>query len=166
MSDFCSKCGFDISRGNNFCSKCGTEVIKEENQIKNSSNIRYVKDGSTKNESESKIGFNRVKNYNKGKDNSKNIKKEREKDLYQRTELYRPLWDKNGIIIFKNERMAILKRVQGQIIEFIIAFDDCTNEGYRLMTTSEGTRWNASGKFEASGGETAYFYFQKMEHVR
>ena len=44
--------------------------------------------------------------------------------------------------------------------------DECTDEDYRLMTTSEGSRWNASGNFEGSGGETMYFYFQKMEYVR
>ena len=96
----------------------------------------------------------------------KRLKIMRNKDLIERNAEYKEYWDKNGVIIFKNERIAILKRVQTGVVEFIIAYDDLTKEGYRLMTHHEGPRWNASGKFEVSGGETTYFYFQKMKYVQ
>jgi len=96
----------------------------------------------------------------------KRLKIMRNNDLIERNAEYKEYWDKNGVIVFKNERIAILKRFQTAVVEFIIAYDDLTKEGYRLMTHHEGTRWNASGKFEASGGETTYFYFQKMKYVQ
>ena len=42
-------------------------------------------------------------------------------------------WDKNAVIEFKNERVALVQRKWGDQIEFIEAFDYLTSEGYRLM---------------------------------
>lgn len=85
--------------------------------------------------------------------------------LKTRTGDYKQEWNKRGIIQFKNERIAILQRSWGSQVEFIIAYDDLTKEGYQLMAIDEGKEGGqASGGF--TGGVNAYFYFQKMEFVR
>ena len=76
---------------------------------------------------------------------------------------FKAQWDKNGIIQYKNDRIAILKRVVGQQVQFIIAYDKVTEEGYRLMAIDEGMTAQGSG---FSGGASAYFYFQKMDFVK
>lgn len=90
-------------------------------------------------------------------------KKEETQDLINRAEIYKKDWNKNGIIQFKNERIAILRRGWGSQVEFIVAYDDLTNEGYRLMAIDEGKEASTGG---LTGGVNAYFYFQKMEYVR
>jgi len=77
---------------------------------------------------------------------------------------YKKDWNKRGIIQFKNERIAILQRVWGSQVEFIIAYDDLTNEGYRCIAHDEGKE-GGSG-LGGTGGVNSYFYFQKIEHVR
>jgi len=76
---------------------------------------------------------------------------------------YKADWDKNGIVQFKNNEIAILKRVWGQQVQFIVAYSQVTKEGYRLMAIDEGMEAQGSG---FTGGASAYFYFQKMEFVR
>ncbi len=83
--------------------------------------------------------------------------------LKLRVKEYKKTWDKNGVIQFKNERMAILQRSWGQQVEFIIAYDDLTNEGYRCIAHDEGKTGEVEGM---TGGLNSYFYFQKMEYVR
>ena len=77
---------------------------------------------------------------------------------------YKKDWNKRGIIQFKNERIAILQRAWGSQVEFIAAFDDLTNEGYRCVAHDEGKE--AGSGLGATGGVNSYFYFQKMEYVR
>jgi len=72
-------------------------------------------------------------------------------------------WDKNGIVQFKDEGIAILQRRWGSQVQFIVACSQVTKEGYRLMVIDEGKE-GSSGGF--SGGVNAYFYFQKMDYVR
>ena len=72
-------------------------------------------------------------------------------------------WDKSGVVQFKNNQIAILKRLWGQQVQFIVAYDQVTKEGYRLMAIDEGMEAQGSG---FSGGASAYFYFQKMDFVR
>ncbi len=84
-------------------------------------------------------------------------------EINSRSEEYKQHWDKSGVIQFKNERIAILQRRFGQQVQFIVAYDDLTKEGYRLMAIDEGKE--ASGG-SLAGGVNAYFYFQKMEFVR
>jgi hypothetical protein len=72
-------------------------------------------------------------------------------------------WDKNGVVQFKDDGIAILQRMWGSQVQFIIACSQVTKEGYRLMAIDEGKE-GSSGGF--SGGVNAYFYFQKMEYVR
>jgi len=97
------------------------------------------------------------------KEEIKERKKEEIQDLINRAQIYKKDWNKDGIIQFKNERIAILKRAWGSQVEFIVAFDDVTKEGYRLMLVDEGKEASAGG---FTGGVNAYFYFQKMEFVR
>ena len=82
--------------------------------------------------------------------------------LLTRTPEYKKKWNKNGIVQFKNERIAILQRAFGVQVEFIIAFDDLTAEGYELKAIDEGKTGNAQGM---SGGVNSYFYFQKNESL-
>lgn len=81
-------------------------------------------------------------------------------DLLKRTPEYKKYWDKNGIIQFKNDRIAILKRSWGAQVEFIIAYDDLTAEGYELKAIDEGKTGDAQG---ISGGLNSYYYFQKLK---
>jgi len=92
-------------------------------------------------------------------------RKYEDSELFKRTNQYKPSWNKNGIIQYKTDRIAILQRVWGRQVEFIIAYDDLTKEGYRLMAIDEGkSGGQASGGF--TGGINAYFYFQKMKYVK
>ena len=86
-------------------------------------------------------------------------------ELKKRSSEYKIHWNKNGVIQFKNERIAILQRMWGSQVEFIVAFDDLTKEGYRCIAHDEGKEGGqASGGF--TGGVNSYFYFQKIELVR
>jgi hypothetical protein len=89
-------------------------------------------------------------------------KKERWKDIKSRADEYEIQWDKDGVIQYKNEKIAILQRSWGEQMEFIVAYDDLTSEGYRLMAIDEGK--SAGGGF--SGGANAYFYFQRINYVK
>lgn len=82
--------------------------------------------------------------------------------LLARTPEYKRKWNKNGIIQFKNERIAILNRTVGAQVEFIIAFDDLTAEGYELKAIDEGKSGNSEG---LGGGINSYYYFQKNESL-
>ena len=74
-------------------------------------------------------------------------------------------WNKNGVVQYKTESSAILQRMWGQQVQFIVAFDRITKEGYRLVAIDEGkSGGQSSGGF--TGGVNAYFYFQKMDFVR
>ncbi len=90
-------------------------------------------------------------------------KKERWKDIKSRADEYELQWDKDGVIQYKNEKIAILQRSWGEVMEFIVAYDDLTNEGYRLMAIDEG---KSAGGGSFSGGANAYFYFQRINYVK
>lgn len=88
-------------------------------------------------------------------------KKQEEEEA--RVEEYKLYWDKHGIVQFKNERMAILKREIGSQVQFIIAFDDLTREGYRCVAQDEGREIIVADV--GTGGVSSYYYFQKIECV-
>jgi len=90
-------------------------------------------------------------------------KKEEIQDLINRAQIYKKDWNKDGVIQFKNERIAILKRAWGAQVEFIVAFDDITKEGYRLMAIDEGKEASSVG---FTGGINSYYYFQKIDFVK
>lgn len=69
--------------------------------------------------------------------------------------------DKDSVVQFKSEYIAILQRRYGAQVEFIVmAFKDLTKEGYRLMAIDEGKESSF-----ASGGINSYYYFQKIKYV-
>ena len=67
-------------------------------------------------------------------------------------DLYKSEWDKKNVVQFKNERIAILENKHGNQVQFIVAFDQVTKEGYSLMGVS--TPQDAG---------VSHFYFQKMK---
>ncbi len=85
---------------------------------------------------------------------------ERAKQLIAKIPDYKMSWDKNGIIQFKNERIAVLQRMWGRQVEFIIAYDELTNEGFQLMAVDESREPSSEG---ISLGTNSYFYFQKID---
>ena len=67
-------------------------------------------------------------------------------------DLYKSEWDKKNVVQFKNERIAILENKHGNQVQFIVAFDQVTKEGYSLMGVSTPQDTGVS-----------HFYFQKMK---
>ena len=88
---------------------------------------------------------------------------EHTKQLLARTPDYKKQWDKNGVIQFKNERIAILQRRYGAEVEFIIAFDYLTTQSYELKAIDEDKTGDAHGLL---GGVNSYFYFQKKDSIK
>lgn len=76
---------------------------------------------------------------------------------------FKERWNKDEVIQFKDDSIAILKRVVGSQVQFITAFSKITNEGYRLMAIDEGMEVKGTG---VSGGINAFFYFQKIDLVK
>ena len=104
-----------------------------------------------------------IKNSQKGDTvESKKLMEIERANLNVKATTYKTKWNKDGIIQFKNERIAILKRGFGKQVEFIVAFDELTQNGYRLMAHDEGKEVAAGG---FSGGVNSYFYFQKIDFV-
>jgi len=110
--------------------------------------------------------FNQLKIVEKyAKDDVEQDKKERFEDLKSRVDQYKPMWDKNGVIQYKDEFVAILQRAWGVQVEFIIAYSDLTKDGYQLMAIDEGkSGGQSSGGF--TGGVNSYYYFQKIQYVK
>jgi hypothetical protein len=138
----CTRCAGVSSPGSKFCSKCGFALTSVSLILDSSDHVeeRIIQD-------------------------PEQHKIERFQNLRQRIVEYKPTWDKDGIIQYKTEYIAILQRRWGMQVEFIIAFDDLTREGYRLMAVDEGkTGGQSSGGF--TGGVNAYFYFQNMKYVK
>ena len=73
-------------------------------------------------------------------------------------------WQKNRTVQFKNDKIAILMRGQGAQVQFIVAYDQVTREGFRLMAIDEGKSVDGGAGF--SGGISSYYYFQKINYVR
>ena len=76
---------------------------------------------------------------------------------------FKATWDEKGTIVYKNERIAILKAENGKVVQFLVAFDQVTKEGYRLMGSGKGldsvSQWTG-----LAGSENAtYLYFQRMK---
>ena len=77
---------------------------------------------------------------------------------------FKATWDKKGTVVYKNERIAILKAENGKVVQFLVAFDQVTKEGYRLMGSGIGL--DASSSLAGGFGGTSnitYLYFQKMK---
>ena len=81
----------------------------------------------------------------------------------QRHNEFKAMWQKGHVVQFKNDKIAILMRAHNSQVQFIVAFDQVTREGFRLMAIDEGKEASAGG---FTGGVTSYYYFQKMDYVR
>jgi hypothetical protein len=148
------------------------DLVVEAERITNEKLEKEEKEEKRKwyKENKSKMGKN---NQNSSNENimppftKKNISSTSVKDLnlllITKHDKTKEQWDKNGIVQFKDEAIAILQRKWGSQVQFIIACSQLTKEGYRLMAIDEGKE-GSSGGF--SGGVNAYFYFQKMDFVR
>ena len=77
---------------------------------------------------------------------------------------FKATWDKKGTIVYKNERIAILKAENGKVVQFLVAFDQVTKEGYRLMGSGIGLDAQSTGLAGLGGtSNTTYLYFQRMK---
>ncbi len=81
----------------------------------------------------------------------------------QRHNEFKAMWQKGRVVQFKNDKIAILMRAHASQVQFIVAFDQVTREGFRLMAIDEGKEASAGG---FTGGVSSYYYFQKMDYVR
>ena len=88
---------------------------------------------------------------------------EHTKQLLARTPDYKKQWDKNGVIQFKNERIAILQRRYGAEVEFIIAFDYLTTQSYELKAIDEDKTGESQG---LSSCVNSYFYFLTNDYIK
>jgi zinc-ribbon domain len=122
-----------------FCANCGKQIPE---------NLKFC----------SFCGASTTKTQNVDDDEAKKMKNDRYLDLVKRVKFYKPLWDKSGVIQFKSDFIAILQRRYGSQVEFIIAFEDLTKEGYKLMAIDEGKESSIS-----DGGINSYYYFQKLD---
>ena len=144
----CFLCKNDLGR---LSLKFGTDALKED----------QIPDGMT---SDHKVCFDCHEKLKKGLslESIESSNKQLE-ELKKRSPEYKKYWNKYGVIQFKNERIAILHRGRGAQVEFIVAFDDVTKEGYRLMAIDEGQEANVGG---VTAGVSSYYYFQKMDFVK
>jgi len=141
VSNICSRCTNINPADSKFCSACGSSLSLGSILFDNPD---YVEPTVVRNPELDKI--------------------ERYRNLVERIDEYKPGWDKNGVIQYKTEYIAILQRIWGAQVQFIIAFDDLTREGYRLMAIDEGkSGGDSSGGF--TGGVNSYYYFQKIKYV-
>ena len=77
---------------------------------------------------------------------------------------FKATWDKKGTIVYKNERIAILKAENAKFVQFLVAFDQVTKEGYRLMGSGIGLDAQSTGLAGLGGtSNTTYLYFQRMK---
>ena len=76
---------------------------------------------------------------------------------------FKATWDKKGTIVYKNERIAILKASTEKFELFLVAFDQVTKEGYRLMGSGIGLDSVSQWTGLAGGSNTTYLYFQRMK---
>lgn len=97
---------------------------------------------------------------NQQQEQSVQSKKQVLQDLSERAKSYKPRWDKNGVIQFKSEYICILQRKWRSQVEFIVAFEDLTRDGYRLMAIDSAGK---SSDDIVPAGTESYYYFQKVE---
>ena len=76
---------------------------------------------------------------------------------------FKRIWQNGSVVQFKNDKIAILMRAFRSQVQFLVAYDQVTREGFRLMAIDEGKEGSAGG---FTGGVTSYYYFQKIDYVR
>ena len=87
---FCANCGTEIADILKFCPSCGAPANKDQANQDMDSNYQQL-----------------------GDQDHKQARKERYQDLRNRVERYKPMWDKDGVIQFKSDHVAILQRKLG-----------------------------------------------------
>ena len=76
---------------------------------------------------------------------------------------FKATWDEKGTIVYKNERIAILKASTEKFERFHVAFDQVTKEGYRLMGSGIGLDSVSQWTGLAGTANATYLYFQRMK---
>ena len=76
---------------------------------------------------------------------------------------FKATWDEKGTIVYKNERIAILKASTEKFERFHVAFDQVTKEGYRLMGSGKGLDSVSQWTGLAGTANATYLYFQRMK---
>jgi len=77
---------------------------------------------------------------------------------------FKATWDKKGTVVYKNERIAVLKAENGRVVQFLVAFDQVTKEGYRLMESGVGLDKQSTLAGGLGGtSNITYLYFQRMK---
>ena len=87
---FCANCGTAIADILKFCPSCGSPANKDQRNQDMDSSERQL-----------------------GNQDHKQARKDRYQDLRNRVERYKPMWDKDGVIQFKSDHIAILQRKLG-----------------------------------------------------
>jgi hypothetical protein len=104
-----------------------------------------------------------IRNKQREKDSKNTSTAELTRITEQRHNEFKAMWQNGRVVQFKNDKIAILMRAFRSQVQFIVAYDQVTREGFRLMSIDEGKDASAGG---FTGGVTSYYYFQKMEYVR
>jgi hypothetical protein len=86
--------------------------------------------------------------------------KELERITLERHDEFKAHWNKDKTVQFKNDKIAILRRHVGGQVQFIVAFDQVTREGFKLMAIDEGK--SIDGGAGITGGISSFYYFQKV----
>jgi predicted amidophosphoribosyltransferase len=87
---FCANCGTEIADILKFCPSCGAPANKDQDNKDMDSSDRQLDN-----------------------QDHKQARKDRYQVLRNRVERYKPMWDKDGVIQFKSDHIAILQRKLG-----------------------------------------------------
>lgn len=87
----------------------------------------------------------------------KQLKKVRYQNLKTRVERYKCMWNKDSVVQFKSDSIAILQRKPASQVEFIIAFEDLTKQGYELKVIDTGKETSSF-----SYSVDSFYYFQRF----
>ena len=84
--------------------------------------------------------------------------KKLDEDLTKRSEPAKANWNKGGVYVWKSANTAVLQKRTGSQVQFYLAFEDLTQQGFVLRAQDEGREGSASG---FSGGINSFYFFQK-----
>ena len=85
-----------------------------------------------------------------------------EADLNKRSEAAKNKWNKNGVYVWKGDNTACLQKRHNGQVQFFLAFEDLTQEGFILKAQDEGKEGQAGG---FSGGMNSFYFFQRSNVV-
>jgi len=64
----------------------------------------------------------------------------------------------DGALVFKNENIAVARRMKSNITSFLILFDDLVNEGYEMKASDDIFETDQADEQYCEG---SYFFFKK-----